>query len=689
MTHALEFDIETLSTVDLKNCGVHIYATHPTTDVRCVAYCVDEGPVKIWHPPDPPPSEFILAAKNKDWRGVTHNVPFDHKIMTHVLAPRHRFPIIPLDRMICTMAMCHAHALPGALEKAAKALKLEHQKNSTGARTQLQMAKPRKALKGEDPSGVYFYDDIEKHAISDDSCMTDVKAAREIYLSLPELSPEEYQTWLLDQRINDRGFYLDYDLAMAARKIAAAAKPLINDELTKLTGGEVTAVTQVERIVKWLGQYIEGVDSLAKGALEELLDLDLPDNVRRVLELRLLGAQAAVAKVDALLQRRGPDGRVRGSFVFHAAGTGRWSSRGAQVHNLKRSLTEDIEHAVKIIGTGDIDLARKEYDNPLSVIGDLVRAMIIAPPGHTLIGGDFSGIEARVTAWIAGENSKLDVFRAYDEGRGPDPYIVAAGIVFNIPPEQVTKEQRQYGKGAELAFGFQGGEKAFQRFLPSGTSITASEADWKQRHGSDFRASNPADGFRSLTFTEEIKNKWRAAHPNIERFWYNVERAARKAVYSPGCIVSVGNNLQFTCDDSPFLKITLPSGRQLSYPNARRTNAFFIDGKIIEHPAGYQCLLFKDAANGRWRDVKVYGGLLTENIVQAIARDLLSEAMHRLDAAGYAIVTHVHDEAVIEVPKNQAKIIKPKFVELMSQVPDWAEGLPIKVGAWVSDRFTK
>jgi DNA polymerase bacteriophage-type len=687
MTHVLVRDIETRSAIDLTDVGTHVYAVHPSTTVRCVAYAVDDEPVKIWHPGDPVPKAWHQATKG--WDVVAHNAAFDIEIERRILGPKFGFPLAPMEQQVCTMALALSMALPGALERVAKVLNLEHQKDKTGARTQLQMARPRRPRKGEDRDSVYFFDDPERHALSDESCMKDVAATRELYQSLPPLSPDEMRTWLLDQRINNRGFYLDQKLALAARKIAAAANPIINDELTTITGGEVTAFTQVARIIKWLGQYIEGIDSLAKGSVEELLALDLPDNARRVIELRLLGAQAAVAKVDALLQRRGSDGRVRGSFVFHAAGTGRWSSRGAQVHNLKRSLTEDIEHAVKIIGTGDIDIARKEYDNPLSVIGDLIRAMIIAAPGHTLIGGDFSGIEARVTAWIAGENSKLDVFRAYDEGRGPDPYVVAASIIFGIPPEQVTKEQRQYGKGAELAFGFQGGVKAFQRFLPSGTPSTASESDWKKRHGSDHRASNPVDGFRSLTFTEEIKNKWRAAHPNIVQFWYNVERAARKAAFNPGCVVAVGNNIQFTCDDSPFMRITLPSGRELSYPQIRRTKAFFFDGKIVEHERGFPCLLFKDNANGQWRDVKVYGGLLTENIVQGIARDLLRDAMHRLDAAGYNIITHVHDEAVIEVPKDKAEIIKPKFIKLMSEAPEWAGGLPIKVGVWISDRFTK
>ena len=677
MIHTLSFDIETRSTVELTDVGTHIYATHPKTEVRCVAYCVDGGPVKTWHKGEPPPREFFIAAESTDWFGVAHNAAFDHHILKHILAPLHGFPVIPIERMICTMALVSALALPGKLARAAKVLNLEHQKDSNGARIQLQMAKPRRPRKGEDPSGVYYFDDIERHAASDRSCMQDAEIARDIYQCLPPLSPEEQRVWLLDQRINDRGFYLDHELAEAARKIANEANPIINAELTKITKGEVTAFTQVARLTKWLTQFIE-VDTLNKEAIEELLELDLPQNVRRVIELRSLGAQAAVAKVDALLQRRCPDGRVRGSFVYHAAGTGRWSSRGAQVHNLKRPLTdfserEDLERAIKIIGTGDLEHARREYDNPLSMIGDLIRAMICAPPKHILIGGDFSGIEARVTAWIAGENSKLDVFRAYDAGKGPDPYIIAAAKIFNIDPDQLAidykagkpsaRERRQPGKAAELAFGFQGGINAYRKFAPD------TEFDDAQ--------------------INRIKNAWRRAHPNIVRFWDNIDRAARTAARNPGSVVSLGNNIQFTCDDAPFMWLTLPSGRKLAYPQARIARASFFEGKVVEHERGQTCLLFKDAASGQWKDTKVYGGLLTENVVQAIARDLLAEAMLRIDAAGYKIVTHVHDEIVIEVPIKDAKRIQPIFTKLMMQAPDWADGLPIAVNSWVNQRYTK
>ena len=507
-------DIETRSTVDLRDVGAHIYAQHPTTEVLTYGYRVNNGLLRVWHPGcEPMPKAFSNGATT--W--VAHNAQFEMAIEREILVPKFGFPVIPLDRQRCTMAQLNALALPGGLDKAAKNLNLKHQKDATGARLMKQMAKPRKPLKGENPNGIYWVDDSDKRKQLDKYVLGDVAATYDIHNGLPQLSEIEQLVWRLDQMINDCGFYLDRELAEAAAKIAAEMKPRINDELTMLTNGTVTAFTQVPRITKWVQQHVD-TKTLGKKAIETLFErTDLPSHVRRVLELRLLGAQAAVAKVGALLQRRCNDGRIRGSFIYHAAGTGRWSSRGAQVHNLKRPQTKDMERAVEVIGTGDIRLAMKEYKNPLSVIGDCIRAMIIAKPGHVLIGGDFSGIEARLTAWLANEEFKLEVFRAYDAGLGPDPYIIAAAAISDVDPQVIVQglkdeepkaiEQRQLGKGAELAFGFQGGVKAYRRFMSDEANA---KLDDKQ--------------------IEDIKNKWRAAHPKIEKMWHSLKNACERAV---------------------------------------------------------------------------------------------------------------------------------------------------------------
>lgn len=680
MRPALIRDIETRSTVDVGDVGIHVYARHPTTEVMCVGYALDYEPVKIWRPGQPIPKEITYAAKNSEYAFVAHGSMFETEIERNILGPKFGFPVMPAERNVCTMAMSHAVALPGALAKIARVLNLDHMKDEAGHRVMLQMSKPRKARKKEEKTQLYWFDDEERRAKLEAYCMDDVEATREILDTLPELSDDEYQVWLMDQRINDRGIFLDAQLMHASKKIINTALPSFDQEMVELTGGEVTAISQVAKLKNWIGQSYP-LDTLRKGDLEELLKrTDLPPHVRRALELREQGAHAAIKKMTSLMQRQQLDGRIRGAFIYHAAGPGRWSSRGAQVHNLKRPLTKDLDAAIKVVMTGDYKYVRKVYPNPLSVIGDLVRATIKAAPGHMLIGGDFSGIEARVTAWVAGEESKLNAFRAYDRGEGPDPYIIAAAAVLHLDPmdiatrfaagDPIAREQRQIGKACELAFGYQGGVNAFRRFS-SDDSFTDEMID-------------------------RIKNAWRRAHPNISNLWSALNRAAWRVASDHRKNIDIFNRLQFECDDQPFMRIALPSGRKVSYPDTRIGNFFKIPdtGIVLQSHkknmwSNKSGVAFKDAAAGQWRDVIIYGGFLCENIVQAISRDLLAEAMLRVERAGFAIVAHVHDECIIEAPIKNIEKSKKTFAQLMNVVPSWAEGLPIVAKPWVAERYVK
>jgi DNA polymerase len=672
--HMLVRDIETRSTVDLGEVGLYNYATHPSTEVLCVGYCVDDGPTKLWWRGDPIPDVYREAARNPDWTAVAHNAPFEMAIERFILGPRHGFPIVPLERNLCTMAVAQSLALPASLGKLAKALDCAHQKDSVGSRLMLQMVKPRKPRKSESKNGaVYWFEDSIRMDRLGAYCIDDVETTREIALRLPWLTDDEYTVWLLDQKINACGIQIDRQLATAARRIAQAAAPHIDQEMTRITNGQVTSINQVAKLSQWLTQFCK-VTSLDKTAIDELLALNLPAPAQRALELRYLGAQAAAKKVNTLLAHCDASGRVCGAFVYHAAGTGRWSSRGAQLHNMKRSSTEDIAQAVAVIGQGDFDAACKVYDNPLSVIGDLIRAMVCAAPGHVLIGADFSGIEARVTAWLAGEEPKLEVFRAFDNGNGPDPYIIAAARIFNINADQlaadykagkpIAREQRQCGKACELAFGFGGGLGAFKKFEPN-TSFSDKEI-------------------------QRFKTAWRRLHPNIETMWQSLNNAAWKVVRKPGIRVCYKDKLVFEHDGST-LWITLPSGRRLSYPEARIARIFIPpdSGIVIETAKGIPALIFKDNSSGRWHDVKTWHGVWVENVVQAIARDLLAQAMLRLDESFFQIVAHVHDEAICEIKTYKAKQQLRRFHQLMIKSPHWADGLPIVAKAWSASRYVK
>ena len=551
--------------------------------------------------------------------------------------------------------MALALGLPARLDTLANTLELANRKDAAGQRLMLQMMKPRKARKDEAPGQTYWFDDEERLQRLHSYCAQDVETEREAYERLSRLSPAEQVIWLLSTRINDRGFHIDRNFAEAARRIAHAAAPEIDAELAEITGDAVTGINQIARLLAWLKQQGYSAKSLDHKAIEkQLLKDDLPPWVRRVLELRQGGAQAAVKKIDALLARAGADDRVRGSFRYHGAATGRWSGEGPQPQNLKRPEVEDIDAAIAAVITGDYAYVKERYETPLSVIGDCSRSMICAAPGHVLIGADFSSIESRVLAWVAGEEWKLDSYHRFDctHDAADEPYRATAALIFRTTPDAISKEQRGIGKICDLALGFQGGLNAFRKFEPE--KFTDEEV-------------------------ETFKTEWRAAHPRIKQFWHDIDRAAWTAVHTRGRVVQCGR-VFFKCAGA-FLLLKLPSGRKLAYPQPRIE---------IEDPR-HQAVVFADNAAGQFKDCRhgngAYGGLWTENVVSGIARDLLAEAMQRIEAAGYPIVLHVHDEIVAEVPVGFGSTAE--FTQLMTHVPGWALGLPIAASAWSGQRYRK
>jgi DNA polymerase bacteriophage-type len=396
---------------------------------------------------------------------------------------------------------------------------------------------------------------------------------------------------------------------------------------------------------------------LDRKAIERLLgNEDLPPTVRRVLELRLGGAQAAAKKIDALLARAGDNDRVRGAFRYHGAATGRWAGEGFQPQNLKRPVVEDLDAAIAAVATGDYQHVKALYPRPLAAVGDCSRPMICAAPRHVLIGADFSAVESRVLAWVADEKWKLDSYRRFDATRDPrdEPYCETACRIFRVPSGTYTKSspERSVGKTCDLAFGYQGGLGAWRNFQP--------------------------DKFADAE-VEAFKTEWRAAHLKIKRFWFDIDNAAVVAVRERGQIVRCGR-IDLKCSGA-FLQLKLPSGRKISYPQPR----------LVEDKHGKPCVVFADNAAGRFTDCRhgqgAYGGLWTENIVSGIARDLLAEAMLRIEAAGYPIVLHVHDEIVCEVPIGFGSA--EEFTRLMTRKPAWAPELPMAASAWTGPRYCK
>jgi DNA polymerase bacteriophage-type len=644
-------DYETRSTIDLKRVGGYKYATHAATDVWCCAYAVDDGPVQLWTPGMSMPAEFIEAANNPDWLVSAFNDTFERRIEEFIMAPRYGWPTVPIERHRCSQAAALAHALPAKLAGAAAALGTEQQKDAAGHRIMLQMSRPRAPRAGEDPNGIYWFDDDARREKLYAYCKQDVVVERALHQRIRFLSDAEQKVWELDAIINDRGIYLDRELIDAALRIASEAETEIARDIAQSTDGTVTSISQVDKLIAWLAARGLEVTDLRKPTLRKLLArADLPPDIRRALELRLAGAHAAARKLVAMRAWRAADGRARDALKYHVASTGRWGSWGIQVHNLKRPVVADMGAAIAAVSTGSLQAVKQHFTDPMSIVGDIGRAIICAAPGNRLLAADFSGVESRITAWLSGQQSKVDQWAKFDQTNDPanEPYYLLGKRLGQ--PEETA---RAVGKTADLAFGYMGSVGAWRVLAPNDTS--------------------------SDEQIQRFKHSWRDEHPETVKFWRKLERAPARAIQRPGETIACGR-VSFTYD-STFLRMHLPSGRDLAYPHPR----------LHTNERGDCVVIFKDNKQGKFDDCRqgqgAYGGTWIENAVQAVARDLFADALPRLEAAGYPIVLHVHDEIVCEVPIGIGSV--EEFHKIMITPPAWADGLPIAAKARNGARFAK
>lgn len=688
----LHLDFETRSTVDLKKTGTYVYAEDPTTDVNCMAYAFGDEPVDLWILGEPLPDRIAEHIRSQGLL-FAHNAAFERIIWKYVLTPRYGWPEPAIEQWRCTMVMAHAMSLPGALADLPGALGLVVEMDMAGHRVMLQLAKPRTK------TPLTWWNDPVKFAQLYSYCKQDVETERAVHKRLLNLIPSEQALWQLDQRINDRGVYVDQDLCHQAKKIVAAAAARLDAEMAHVSGHEITGCTKVNQIGTYLRKRGVDVESIAKDELDALLARDdLAPDVRRVIEIRREAAKASVAKIDALLRGMNKDGRARGLLQFHAASTGRWGGRRFQPQNLKRPEKEHekvIDDLVAVVRTGDIGYVEAMYGAPLTAVADCLRSMIVAPPGRKIVAADYSNIEGRVLAWLADEHWKVEAFRAYDEGRGPDLYLLAYANSFGVSIEQAVPH-RQIGKVMELALGYQGGVGAFQSMAVNyKVEVSDKEAD-------------------------RLKVAWRGAHPNTKELWYEMERAAVAAVEAPGEAVRAANSRIVFKKVRSFLFMRLPSGRELVYPYPTLAmkempwfkrdpewvrcdsieEAHFIYGMdtrydestkraLVYVHAKRLALSYKgvDSRTRKWGPIDTYGGSLVENTVQAIARDIMADAMLRVEAAGYRIVLTVHDEIVAEAPGGFGSV--DEFTGIMTDLPAWAEGCPIAADGWIEERYRK
>ena len=468
------WDIESRSAAVLGSgkhgVGARAYAEHPTTEVLCVSYARGNGPIETWVPGQPIPEEISAAAADASCPWVAHGAAFERAMLECILVPQHAWPMVPVDRHVCTMSLALAHAYPGSLEGVARILGLANQKDVAREKIVRVMWKPRKPRRDEDPTKTYWVDSPKLRAELYPYNRQDVAVERELHQhpKLTRLPAWEQDTWVLDAEINDHGVCIDAPLAAAAFRLATQAHSDLNERMRHETDGAVDAATKNEKLKAWLAsQGVKLPHKLRKGELrtsldaddiEKLLAEDLPhQGVRAALEIRLQAAQSAASKIERMLRTRCADGRVRGLFRFHGATTGRWSGAGFQPQNLKRpellQTDEAIAEAIEIVKAENYTTLKERYGDVLGVIGDLGRSMIIPAPAHRFIIGDFSMIEPRVLAGQAGDADKLEAFRQFDCGLGRDIYCVTAEQVLGLSGLHSKSPERQLGKIFELVIG--------------------------------------------------------------------------------------------------------------------------------------------------------------------------------------------------------------------------------------------
>lgn len=686
MRRKLFLDTETYSEVPIE-CGVHRYAENAELMLFAWAFEGERAKVIDLTSGETFPEEVTAAFRDPEVELWAHNSHFDRTI----LGAFGRFPEIAApDRWRDTMVLAYLHSLPGSLGALSEILGLpqDKAKDKDGHRLVLLFSKPqpafrkiRRRTKATDP---------EDWAHFKEYCRLDVEALQEVYERLPKWNDTAaiWRQWIVDQRINDRGMRIDLDLCDAAVAASKACKDEADRSLSKHTAGAVDSVGKSAALRSFIfTEYGIDLPDMQKATLERALsDDEMPEPVKRLINLRLESSKTSVKKFDALKRGASFDGRLRGCLQFAGATrTARWTGKLFQPQNLPRGTRKpaEVETAIEALKAGVADIVS---DSVMQLISDCVRGAVIAGKGRKLVVADFSNIEGRVLAWLAGEKWKIEAFEAYDEGRGPDLYKATYGRTFGVKPEEVSKHQRQIGKVLELAMGYQGGVGAFVTFARGyGVDLDELAVHTRESISSEYwnaaaEAYDPAmntHGLKHDTYValDAIKMAWRAARPAITKFWRDVDEACKQAVCfgTPSTVGRIG----FDCAKGT-LRLRLPSGRFMCYPAARRPA---MDERATFVYAGI------DQYSRKWTAIRTYGGKVVENITQATARDILAAAMVRADRF-YPIVFSVHDELITECPADDAHTVDG-LAALMCTHPAWAEGLPLAAAGFDANRYKK
>ena len=674
MSNACHLDIETFSEAPLKKCGHYRYAEHPSTEIMTTCYAFGGGPVHCWIPHDKKdvPRKVIREVSQKMDEGAVlhfgrtcpedlknhalklgqfraHNSAFERANLNSHAGRSIGFPATTIEQWVCTAAMAAAVSLPRHLQGAAEQLNT-HRKDQVGKQDMMALCKPRRGKitrytlenAPEKYINMYLY------------CCDDVRAERGIDDAMPDLSKYEQKVFEMDQRINDHGVTVDTDAVADVQVLIKEHKEFLAGKCMEWTG---LSPNQTAAISDWVREngYPQLENLQASTVREALADEDCPKTVRRVLQLRSIYSMKAVSKYNAIEAALCDDGKLHGMFMYHGAGTGRWSSVIVQLQNLFRPVISDPDNAIDAFVERNLEWIKVLYkEDPMKVFASCVRGVLVADMFADILAMDYAAIEARVLAWLAHQEDILAVFR----GHGKVYEHTAAGI-FGLPTDveflkamkNTHPDERFVGKVAVLALGYQGGRKAF--------------ATMAKNYGVEIEEER----------AEEIKVNWRKANKKIVKLWYDLEELAIAAVANPGSTYATKDKRIKFRVQGRWLFMRLPSGRRLAYYKPELDS----DGKLT--------YLGIDTYSRRWMRCSTYGGKLVENAVQAISRDLLVHGMFGLEAKGYIIIGTVHDEVILEVPEGWGS--EEEVAEVLCDIPTWAEGLPVRAEGFRGKRYRK
>lgn len=663
-------DYESRSLVDITECGAFEYSMHPTTSIMHAAWAVGtreelEAGAEI-HSFNTLLHDEATNLKNykRLYRAITtpgikigaHNALFEQLITKNVLGRALGHPIdLPPKCWFCTAALAASYSFPRKLEHTCPAMRLDYQKNMRGHRLMLKYTKPRKATKNNSEK---WHADEQEILEIEEYCRDDVRAEIQIFLSLPPLIKSEQELWEFDQKINMRGFRVDrFSVKKSLKLIAIEAKNL-QHEVAQITDGKISSTNQVGELLKIIkGEGLE-IPNMQANTINEFLEKEnVSPLARRLLEIRKASARTSTAKYFAMLARSKFDGRLRDILLYWAASTGRWAGVGLQPQNLPRGSIKDTPTAVELLKEEhfSLDEIKLFYGDAMKFFSSVIRSMIVASKGKTFFCGDYSSIELRGLFWLAEHKAGLN--KLFNNA---PMYEDLGSVIFNKPIEQCGDGtiERFVGKQATLGCGYGMGPPKFEKTC------------W--------------DVGRTKISKEVAKlavDTYRKVNKPVVQLWSNLEKAAITAVQNPGKRVKINRVVWHF--DGRFLSCLLPSGRSLNYPypTIRYEPTPWGEKRAKLYHWGWNQKIKK------WVNESTYGGKLTENVVQAISRDIMAAAMKRVEAKGYEVVLTVHDELLTENFADKGDV--KEFEELMATPPEWAKGFPIQVKGWEGKRYKK